>query len=100
MSDLDRRLGALEKRLLPPRLAAPIRQDVAIRDPAAVLAVYRVLYKSGGRELVESVFLSVQSDEPLLDELLRALEKVELVEEAERVVQDAGRGGTPEHESR
>jgi|GEM_PF-5581804 len=90
MSDLERRLGALEKRLLPLRAAAPLRQDVEIRDPEKILAVYRRLYLSGGRELVGSVFLSVQPDEPLLDELLRALDKLELVDEAERL---AGGGG-------
>lgn len=90
MSELERRLDALEKRLLPPRLPATIRQDVEIRDTEKILAIYRRLYQSGGRELVESVFLSVQSDEPLFDELLRAIEKMELVDEAERVLRGGG----------
>ncbi|MEO6577535.1 MAG: hypothetical protein ABIO99_01365 [Candidatus Limnocylindria bacterium] len=88
MSELDRRIDALEKRL---RIPASSRQDYETRDRDAILAIYRRLWHAGGRELVESV-LTEQSDAPLLDELIRKLEELDLVDEAERVV----RGG-PSH---
>lgn len=88
MSEVYRRLRILEEKLRPAREVEPIRRDRVVESDEA-LALWRVLFAAGGRELLSDVYLADQGDEPYLAILLALVESEELVDEAERIA----RGG-------